>query len=503
MKGSGATTSVWMETVDMPSRTSLARDLTADICVVGAGIAGLTTAYRLASEGRSVVVMDDGPIGRGETSRTTAHLTTALDDRYFELEMIHGERGAQLAAESHASAIDTIEDIVGNEEIACQFERVDGYLFVPPGESTEVLDQELGAVHRAGLTLVERVPRAPLECFDTGPCLRFPRQAQFHPLRYLNALAEAIEKKGGLLFTQTHAAAFTDGAPVRVKTSHGPIVSANALVMATNTPVNDRLAIHTKQAAYRTYVIGMPVPHGAVANALYWDTSDPYHYVRLQNMGGHEVLIVGGEDHKTGQADDTDRFKRLEAWARARFPMGGVVTFRWSGQIMEPTDGLAFIGRNPGDMNTYVVSGDSGNGMTHGMIAGILLCDLIQGRENAWTTLYDPSRISLLATSEFVKENLNVAAQFGDYASAGDVDEVERITPGTGAIVRDGLKKLAVYRDIRGQLHTYSPVCPHLGCLVNWNNVEHSWDCPCHGSRFDSFGKILNGPAQRGLESAE
>jgi Rieske Fe-S protein len=274
-------------------------------------------------------------------------------------------------------------------------------------------------------------------------------------------------------------------------------------VMATNTPVNDRLAIHTKQAAYRTYVIGMPVPHGAVANALYWDTSDPYHYVRLQNMGGHEVLIVGGEDHKTGQADDTDRFKRLEAWARARFPMGGVVTFRWSGQIMEPTDGLAFIGRNPGDMNTYVVSGDSGNGMTHGMIAGILLCDLIQGRENAWTTLYDPSRISLLATSEFVKENLNVAAQFGDYASAGDVDEVERITPGTGAIVRDGLKKLAVYRDIRGQLHTYSPVCPHLGCLVNWNNVEHSWDCPCHGSRFDSFGKILNGPAQRGLESAE
>lgn len=197
MKGSGTTTSVWMRTAQMGLAQTLTRDMTTDICVVGAGIAGLTTAYLLASEGQSVLVLDDGQIGSGETSRTTAHLSNALDARYYELKHLHGEKGAQLAAESHSAAIDKIEAIVAQERMACQFERVDGYLFVPPGESTDVLDQELEATHQAGLTSVTRVPRAPLEGFDTGPCLRFPRQAQFHPLKYVEALAQAIEKKGG------------------------------------------------------------------------------------------------------------------------------------------------------------------------------------------------------------------------------------------------------------------------------------------------------------------
>lgn len=274
--------------------------------------------------------------------------------------------------------------------------------------------------------------------------------------------------------------------------------------MATNTPVNDRFTIHTKQAAYRTYVIGVGVPIGSVTKALYWDTPDPYHYVRLQDAGDHEILIVGGEDHKTGQADDTDdRFNRLEAWTRERFPMSGTVAFRWSGQVMEPIDSLAFIGRNPGDTNIYIVTGDSGNGMTHGTIAGMLLTDLIQGRQNEWAALYDPARITLMAATEFMKENLNVAAQFRDYASGGEVADAQQIEPGTGAIIRDGIKKLAVYRDIEGRLHTCSAVCPHLGCIVDWNSVENTWDCPCHGSRFDALGKVLNGPANRGLQPAE
>ena len=504
MKGSGATTSIWMGTAEMGMAQALTRAMTADICVVGAGIAGLTTAYLLASEGRSVLVLDDGRVGSGETSRTTAHLSNALDDRYHELSRLHGERGAQLAAKSHSTAIDTIEALVAKESIACQFERVDGYLFVPPGESTDVLDQELEATHHAGLTGVERVPRAPLEGFDTGPCLRFPRQAQFHPLQYVEALAAAIEKKGGRILTNTHAEECHDGSPVRVKTSHGPIVSASALVMATNTPVNDRFAIHTKQAAYRTYVIGVSVPTGSVTKALYWDTADPYHYVRLAAAGDHDVLIVGGEDHKTGQADETDnRFNRLEAWTRARFPMSRAVAYRWSGQVMEPIDSLAFIGRNPGDTNIYIVTGDSGNGMTHGTIAGMLLTDLIQGRQNEWAPLYDPARITLRAATEFMKENLNVAAQFRDYASGGDVTDAQQIKPGTGAIIRDGIKKLAVYRDSEGKSHTCSAVCPHLGCIVDWNHVESTWDCPCHGSRFNPSGTVLNGPANRGLEPVE
>lgn len=504
MKSSGSTTSIWMTTAEIPHREALAGNLTTDVCVVGAGIAGLTTAYLLTEEGRSVVVLDDGAIASGETSRTTAHLVNALDDRYFEIENMHGEKGARLAAASHTAAIDRIEAIVAKEKIDCDFERLDGYLFVPPGESTELLDKELEAAHRAGLTGVERVERAPLERFNTGTCLRFPRQAQFHPLKYLEALSQAIEKKGGRIFNNSHAQTFEDGAPARVTTDKGQVVSAGAIVVATNTPVNDWVTIHTKQAAYRTYVIGMRVPKGSVVKALYWDTPDPYHYIRLQEAAGQEVLIVGGEDHKTGQADDMEeRYDRLEAWTRERFPMATEVDFRWSGQVMEPVDGLAFIGRNPGDKNIYVVTGDSGNGMTHGTIAGILLTDLILGRANEWETVYDPSRISLRAIPQFAKENLNVAAQYGDYATAGDVEGVREIAPGAGAIIREGFKKVASYRDPQGQLHRCTAICPHLGCIVAWNTTESTWDCPCHGSRFDPYGKVLNGPANTGLGPAE
>jgi len=504
MKTLAPTTSIW-KTVEIPSRPALAKNASADVCVVGAGIAGLTTAYLLANEGRSVLVLDEGPIAGGETSRTTAHLVNALDNRYFELEKLHGAKGAEIAAESHTAAIARVEEIAAKAKIACEFERLDGYLFVPPGEPMDVLDKELAAAHRAGLNEVEKVARAPLDGFDTGPCLRFPRQAQFHPLKYLDALSRAIEKKGGRIFNKSRAEEFkSETTKTSVKISNGAVVSAGALVVATNTPVNDWVTIHTKQAAYRTYVIGLRVPKGSITKALYWDTPDPYHYVRLTQEAGREVLIVGGEDHKTGQADDTnERFERLETWTRERFPTSGELEFRWSGQIMEPVDGLAFIGRNPGDQNIYVVTGDSGNGMTHGTIAGILLTDLILGRDNDWATLYDPSRISPQAAAEFAKENLNAVAQFGDYVTSGDVDDVSKIVRGTGAVIRRGLKKVAVYRDTHGVLHEYSAVCPHLGCIVDWNSTERTWDCPCHGSRFDTSGKVVNGPAIGGLGPAE
>jgi Rieske Fe-S protein len=302
----------------------------------------------------------------------------------------------------------------------------------------------------------------------------------------------------------THAAEFLDGTPSHVKTSKGPQVSSGAIVVATNSPVNDWVAIHTKQAAYRTYVIGIGVPKQTVTKALFWDTQDPYHYIRLQEAEGHDVLLVGGEDHKTGQADDAgERFSRLEAWTRERFPTVGEIEFRWSGQVMESMDSLAFIGRNPGDKNIYVVTGDSGNGMTHGTIAGILLTDLIQGRANEWATLYDPSRISFMAAPEFAKENLNVVAQYADFVSGGDVEDVTAIAVGNGGLLRDGLKKVAVYRDTDGSVHKCSAICPHLGCIVAWNSAEKTWDCPCHGSRFDPFGTVLNGPANTGLGPAE
>lgn len=496
-----------MATAEAPAQPSLSENTHADVCIVGAGLAGMTTAYLLAREGKSVVVLDDGRIGGGVTERTTAHLSNALDDRYFEIERLHGEKGSRLAAQSHTAAIDRIEAIVAEEEIDCDFERLDGYLFAPPEGSKDVLERELKAAHRAGLTDVEQVERAPIDSFDTGMSLRFPRQAQFHPLKYLAGLARAIERDGGRICTGTHVSNMEGGENARVETSNGNVVTADAIVIATNTPINDIVTIHTKQAPYTSYVIGARIPSGSATRALYWDTLDPYHYVRVQSVsskdGGHyDVLIVGGEDHKSGQADDGDqRHSRLEAWARERFPMIESIEFRWSGQVMETVDGVAFIGRNPADLqNVYIATGDSGMGMTHGTIAGILITDLIVGRECSWAPLYDPSRKTLRAPLEWARENLNVAAQYvEDYLTGGDVDSAEQIAPGDGAIIRRGLTKIAVYRDEQGTMHERSATCPHLGCIVSWNSLEKTWDCPCHGSRFDRNGQVINGPANSDL----
>jgi len=499
---SGQRVPVWTASGELPATKPLRSDARADVCVVGAGITGLSTAYHLARSGLSVVVLDDGPIGGGETGRTTAHLSNALDDRYYELERLFGQDGARRAAESHTAAIDRIEAIVGAEGIDCDFERLDGYLFVPPGEPTDELDRELDAAHRAGLTGVERVGRAPLSSFDTGPCLRFPRQGQFDPLRYLAGLARAVRRDGGGIFTGTAAVRIEGGSPARVETAGGPVVSAGAVVVATNASILDELITDAVEFAYRTYAIAARVPRGAVPKALYWDTLDPYHYVRLLERG--ELLIAGGEDHRTGQEDDgEERFRRLEAWTRERFPIREV-EHRWSGQVLESVDGLAFIGRAPTSApNLYLATGDSGLGMTHGTIAGLLLTDLILGRHNDWADLYCPSRLRPAAARDFLRENANTVTHYGDWLTSGDVGSEAEIRPGEGAIVRRGLVKYAVYRDEAGVLHERTAVCPHLGCIVRWNSTEKTWDCPCHGSRYDSEGRVLNGPTKTGLaESA-
>ncbi len=504
---SGDTTSLWMATAEVPSYPPLGEDATADVCIVGAGIAGITTAYLLTQVGKSVIVLDDGPVGGGETGRTTAHLTNAMDDRFYRLEHMHGERGARIAAASHGAAIDRIESIVRSEGIDCDFERVDGYLFLGGDDKEEELARELEAAHRAGLKEVEPLDRIPRVPFDSGPCLRFPRQGQFHPLKYLAALASAVTRNGGRIYTGSHVADF-EPKPRRpqVRTSDRKSVTADAMVFATNSPINDWVKMHTKQAAYRTFVVGCRVPRGSVAKALYWDTPDPYHYVRIQSDAEGDVLIVGGEDHKTGQKDDApERFARLEAWARERFPMIQRVDFRWSGQVMEPVDYIGFIGHNPGSdgKNVYIATGDSGQGMTHGTIAGMLITDLISGRPSSWESLYDPGRVSLKAGVEFAKENLNVAAQYRDYVTPGEVSSPQEIPPGTGAIIRRGRHKIAVYRDERGAVHERSAVCTHLYCIVDWNSTEKTWDCPCHGSRFDPYGKVVNGPAVAPLAEVE
>jgi glycine/D-amino acid oxidase-like deaminating enzyme/nitrite reductase/ring-hydroxylating ferredoxin subunit len=491
----------------MPNTAALNQDISVDVCVVGAGISGLTTAYLLGREGRKVAVLDDGPIGGGETGRTTAHIVNALDDRYYELERLHGTRGIQIAAASHTAAIDKVEEIVTTEKIDCDFLRIDGFLFEPKDGDPKDLETERDACLRAGLK-VELVERAPAP-FDTGRALKFPRQAQFHPLQYLRGLAIAIQNQGGQIFTGTFAQEMQGGPECHVKSKSGKTVRAKALVVATNTPVNDRVIMHTKQMPYRTYVIGAEIPRDAVEAILLWDDDMPYHYVRLMHAkesSPNDLLIVGGEDHKTGQPEEGGApFGRLERWMRERYPMAGEVKFRWSGQVMEPYDKIGYIGRNPTDeKNVHVITGDSGNGMTHGTIGGMLCTDLIIGRKNEWETLYDPRRKTLhgSAALEYAKENLNTAAQYRDWLARGDVKSADEIKNGTGAVMRKGMKHVAAYRDGDGVLHERSAVCPHLGCIVRWNHVEKTWDCPCHGSRFSAVGKVLNGPSLGDLNEA-
>ena len=502
--------SIWLDTAYPDRFPPLAAPARADVCVIGAGIAGMTTAYLLAREGRSVIVIDDGRPGCGQTGVTTAHLSYEIDDSYQEMVRLHGAHGARLAYESHRAAIDRIEAIAQLESIDCDFERISGYLFLSPEHDASELDKELDAARQATVD-VERLDRAPVKGFDSGPCLHYPRQGQFHPLEYLNGLADAFVRRGGRLHSGTRAKHVKSGTPATIETASGHPITAGHVVVATNVPFVDLVAIHTKQAPYYTYAIAARVPAGAITHALYWDTHDPYHYVRLQratntapggdNVPGADLLIVGGEDHKTAHEQDAEaRFGRLESWMRERYPAAGDVEYRWSGQVMETQDGLGFIGRNPLDApNVYVATGDSGMGMTHGTIAGILLTDLIVGRPNPWADLYDPSRIRTGAVTEFLKENLDVAWQYTAWLTAGEVSSVDEIPPNAGAIMREGLTKVAVYRDETGEIHRRSAVCTHLGCIVGWNPAAATWDCPCHGSRFDKFGTVVNGPASEDL----
>jgi glycine/D-amino acid oxidase-like deaminating enzyme/nitrite reductase/ring-hydroxylating ferredoxin subunit len=500
---SSANKSVWVSTQDMPGCDLLTHNADTDVCVVGAGIAGLTTAYLLGKAGKSVILLDDGPLASGETQVTTAHLSNAIDDRITNIERWHGIEGAHLAVQSHAAAIDQIERIATELEIDCDFRRVNGYLFLAPGDSEENLLAECAAARRASLN-AEMIPRAPFGSYDTGPCLRFPNQARFHPLKYLARLSEAIKSQGGQIFTNSHCDTIEGGDECQVVVG-GKTVKAKAVVVATNTPINDMFAIHTKQAPYMTYVIGARIPRGSIADGLYWDTLHAYHYVRLQECDEtHDWLIVGGEDHKSGQSRDSDQcHERLRTWAEGRFPIGEI-EFTWGGQCMETMDGLAFIGRNPLDKeNIYIATGDSGMGITHGTIAGMLLTDLITQRANPWERLYEPSRKTLRAASSFAKENLNVAMQYTDWLTPGDIESVDKIEWNSGAIVRRGMTKIAASRDDYGKLTELSAVCPHLGCIVGWNKAERTWDCPCHGSRFAANGGCINGPANIDLASAK
>jgi glycine/D-amino acid oxidase-like deaminating enzyme/nitrite reductase/ring-hydroxylating ferredoxin subunit len=506
---SGRNISYWTDTVENQPLHPLQHDHETDTVIVGGGLAGMTTAYCLALSGRAVIVVEDGQIGSGESGRTTAQLCTALDDRYYNFVKTFGVDKARAIAHSHATSIDFVEKTIAAEDIDCEFTRLNGYLFLHPSDKADALDREFEAAAKAGVSISRTDAMPGMSKPQSG--LVFANQAQFHPLKYLAGLKKAILARGGQIFTGTHAAKISQ---TGITTSTGFTINAKNVVVATNAPVNSMFMLPIKQFAYRTYVIAGLVKKGLLPKALWWDTGDydadhdvaPYHYVRIEEYNEeYDLLISGGEDHPTGDTSDTDipeqsRYEALEKWTRYYFPIEGIL-YHWSGQVMEPMDGVAFIGRNPFDHdNVYIITGDSGNGMTHCTIGGMLIADLVNGKANPWEKIYSPSRFTFSESGIVFKRMFaEIMSYFRQQPNFKTAKELASVKNGEGRIVDMLEEKFGVYRDINGGLHIVSAECTHMKCTVHWNADEKSWDCPCHGSRFTYEGKVTNGPANRDL----
>ncbi len=498
-----STSSLWSLQAELPKFPTLTEAKECDVCIIGGGITGLMSAYLLASEGKRVILVDDGPLSSGETKRTTAHVTDVLDTRYHSLINKHGLEASRSIFQAFRAGLDQIATIIRQEKIDCDFEKLDGYLFLAPQTKLSELETELQAVNELGFAGV-RLADCPLMKKEHPAALCFPNQYQFHVLKFMDGLIDACLDRNVEIYANTHVGGIEDGDKVIVKrTNHENVaITADAVIIATNSPVVG-LSINLKQAAYRTYAIAGKVPIGLIPKGLFWDTSDPYHYVRTQPIEDdleYELLIVGGEDHKTGQADDgAERFSRLEEWTRSWCPSLKSIEYKWSGQVYEPFDGIGFVGKQPGARGIYIATGASGVGMSFSGLAGIILTDQICGRENSAAEIFNPGRVPLSSPIETIKENINAAVQFIDYLTKPEITSVSQIHPGEGAVVSRNGEKVAVCRDEHGNICERSAICPHMGGIVSWNPVEKSWDCPVHGSRFDMNGKVLDGPANQDL----
>ena len=491
---------LWTDTAPPLPCPRLQGEARADVAVVGAGIAGLTAAWLLQRSGRRVAVVEAGEVACGESSRTSAHLTAVQDARWHQIARSFGKEGARRLAAGGMEAVRLVEHLVEDLHLDCQFARVPGFLFTESREDLRELEREVEAARDAGLdaTLIDEAPLP----FPTAGAIRFEDQAVFHPLRFLRGLARALIDTGGQIFTRSRVLDVDDGRPCRVRTAEGTVV-ARDVILATDAPIHNRVTVHAKISPYRTYVVTAKVAEPLPG--LFWDTADPYHYVRTWDGPEGTVAVIGGEDHRVGAVEDTEsRYDRLAAWAEPRF---GVRTDAcWSGQINEPADGLPFIGRNPLSLHLYVATGFSGTGLVNGLLAGIILSEEILERTHPLARMLAATRLRPLAQAkEAIVHNVETARWLvGDQiAPPAEVRSLAEVPRGEGRLVRLGRERLAVFRDDDGTLQAVSPVCTHMACYVHWNAGERSWDCPCHGSRFDTAGRVIHGPAVKALAPRE
>ena len=502
MKRDGNRTSIWQHSVEDSERLDIIDSKEYDVVIIGAGITGVTTALLLQQAGKSCIIAEAKNPGFGTTGGTTAHLNNFYDTPYSKIIKDFGEDDALLMAQGAKAAIGLIKTNIETQQIDCDFEEKDAWLFAVDEKQNKMLDDIVSSANKVGV-LMEYTDKSPFP-IPHLKLARVPGQAQFNPMRYLNGLLEAFSNAGGKLIQQCRVTDIIEGDVLSVETTLGTIRARNA-IYATHIPPGVNL-LHFRCAPYRSYAMGVKIKFDEYPNGLGYDLNDPYYYYRTQEIDGEQYMIIGGEDHKTGHEDNTEQcFRRLESHIRTHFRVEEI-SFRWSSQYFEPTDGLPYIGNLPGKgSNLYVATGYGGNGMIYGPLAGLILSNILVNGESIYQELLDPNRLKPMAGfTNFVKEGADVVKQLvGALLPTEKLKEIADLAAGEARVVKLDGQVMGLYKDEQGALHAVNSACTHIKCTVNWNGAEKSWDCPCHGSRFSYDGEVLTAPALKPLQKVD
>jgi glycine/D-amino acid oxidase-like deaminating enzyme/nitrite reductase/ring-hydroxylating ferredoxin subunit len=502
MRRDGATISLWQTIDEFKPANTASNTKVYDAFIVGGGITGITTALLLQKAGLNCIVAEAKNLCFGTTGGTTAHLNTIMDTTYDMVESRFGADGAQLLARVTQKALDLVQQHVAQYGIDCGYESKEGYIYAQEEGQFKMLDDIYESSLKAGVA-VERADHNGVPV-DFQKAIVFKGQAQFHPTRYVYALADEFEKSGGVIVQNCRVHHVKEDEIHTIETEQGNF-KASRLIYATHIPPGVNI-LHFRCAPYRSYAMAFTLFEGLPPAGLSYDLHDPYHYHRAQVVDGKQYIIVGGEDHKTAHLKNTEEcFRHLESYIRKYYSVDQIA-YKWSSQYFEPADGLAYIGHLPGNReNVYVATGFGGNGITYSHIAAITLTELLTTGSTQYDKLFAPGRVKPVAGfTNFVKEQADVVKEFvGGWVGSESIQGLAELAPDEAMVVKYEGKKLALYKDETGKAHAISPVCPHAKCIVEWNNAEKSWDCPCHGSRFNCDGEVLTGPARTNLEQVE